>query len=180
MRYRKISNCWVSINWEKKHEYYYNIGLQMKSKHCPHHVLYQPERILFKITKNISKHFARGTVNDDYWNSAIQHHLESNNTNWIRNISNHCISYVFCLLIRLSPLSPLSPLSQVLSGQFLSDRKVGTYVEVDMYGLPADTVRRKYRTKTVSSTGVNSAYEEESFNFQKVRLVFECDLTFAK
>ncbi len=30
---------------------------------------------------------------------------------------------------------------QVISGQFLSDKKVGTYVEVDMYGLPTDTIR---------------------------------------
>jgi hypothetical protein len=31
----------------------------------------------------------------------------------------------------------------VISGQFLSDKKVGTYVEVDMYGLPADTIRQE-------------------------------------
>jgi hypothetical protein len=30
---------------------------------------------------------------------------------------------------------------QVISGQFLSDKRVGTYVEVDMYGLPTDTIR---------------------------------------
>jgi hypothetical protein len=33
------------------------------------------------------------------------------------------------------------PSLQVISGQFLSDKKVGTYVEVDMYGLPTDTIR---------------------------------------
>ena len=31
--------------------------------------------------------------------------------------------------------------SQIISGQFLSDKKVGTYVEVEMYGLPTDTIR---------------------------------------
>nr|BAE91196.1 unnamed protein product [Macaca fascicularis] len=31
---------------------------------------------------------------------------------------------------------------QVISGQFLSDKKIGTYVEVDMYGLPTDTIRK--------------------------------------
>ncbi|KAF7262810.1 hypothetical protein GWI33_004021, partial [Rhynchophorus ferrugineus] len=36
---------------------------------------------------------------------------------------------------------------QVISGQFLTDKRVGTYVEVEMYGLPADTVRRRFRTK---------------------------------
>lgn len=46
---------------------------------------------------------------------------------------------------------------------------MGTYVEVDMYGLPADTVRRKYRTKTVTSNGLNPVYDEESFRFNKVR-----------
>lgn len=59
-------------------------------------------------------------------------------------------------------------LYQVISGQFLSERKVGTYVEVDMYGLPADTVRRKYRTKTVASNGLNPVYDEEPFRFNKV------------
>ncbi|CAB3977438.1 1-phosphatidylinositol 4,5-bisphosphate phosphodiesterase classes I and II-like [Paramuricea clavata] len=59
---------------------------------------------------------------------------------------------------------------KVISGQFLSERKVGTYVEVDMYGLPADTVRRKYRTKTVTNNGLNPVYDEEPFRFNKVVL----------
>jgi hypothetical protein len=37
-----------------------------------------------------------------------------------------------------------------------------------MYGLPADTVRRKYRTKTVTSNGLNPVYDEEPFRFNKV------------
>jgi len=41
----------------------------------------------------------------------------------------------------------ISLLMQVISGQFLSDKKVGTYVEVDMYGLPTDTIKKEYRTK---------------------------------
>ncbi len=36
--------------------------------------------------------------------------------------------------------------SSGFSGQFLSDKKIGTYVEVDMYGLPTDTIR-KFRTR---------------------------------
>ena len=36
---------------------------------------------------------------------------------------------------------------QVISGQFLSDKKVGTYVEVDMFGLPTDTIRKEKKTK---------------------------------
>ena len=38
---------------------------------------------------------------------------------------------------------------RVISGQFLSDKKVGTYVEVDMYGLPADTIRQEESEKMV-------------------------------
>ncbi|KAL8603606.1 hypothetical protein ACOMHN_005548 [Nucella lapillus] len=59
---------------------------------------------------------------------------------------------------------------KVISGQFLSDRKVGTYVEVDMYGLPTDTVRKKFRTKTVPNNGLNPVYDEEAFVFKKVVL----------
>lgn len=58
---------------------------------------------------------------------------------------------------------------QVISGQFLSDKKVGTYVEVDMYGLPTDTIRKEFRTRTVPNNGLNPVYNEEPFVFRKVR-----------
>ncbi|XP_033226489.1 1-phosphatidylinositol 4,5-bisphosphate phosphodiesterase classes I and II isoform X2 [Belonocnema kinseyi] len=58
----------------------------------------------------------------------------------------------------------------VISAQFLSDKRVGTYVEVDMYGLPADTVRKKFRTKIVTNNGINPIYDEEPFVFKKVVL----------
>lgn len=58
---------------------------------------------------------------------------------------------------------------QVISGQFLSDKRVGTYIEVDMYGLPADTVRRKFRTKIVPNNAINPQFNEEPFVFKKVR-----------
>ncbi|XP_069691797.1 1-phosphatidylinositol 4,5-bisphosphate phosphodiesterase classes I and II isoform X2 [Periplaneta americana] len=58
----------------------------------------------------------------------------------------------------------------VISGQFLTDRRVGTYVEVDMYGLPADTVRKKFRTRIVPANGINPTYDEEPFVFKKVVL----------
>ena len=51
----------------------------------------------------------------------------------------------------------------------MSDKRVGTFVEVDMYGLPADTVRRK-RTKTIPANGINPVYDEEPFVFKKVVL----------
>lgn len=59
---------------------------------------------------------------------------------------------------------------QVISGQFLSDKKIGTYVEVDMYGLPTDTIRKEFRTRMVMNNGLNPAYNEEPFIFRKVIL----------
>lgn len=58
----------------------------------------------------------------------------------------------------------------VLSGQFLSDKKVGVYVEVDMFGLPADTVRKKFRTRCVRDNAMNPIFENEPFVFKKVVL----------
>lgn len=59
---------------------------------------------------------------------------------------------------------------QVIAGQFLSDKKVSTFVEVDMYGLPTDTIRREFRTRLVPANGLNPVYNEEPFLFRKVVL----------
>lgn len=59
---------------------------------------------------------------------------------------------------------------RVISGQFLSDKRVGTYVEVDMYGLPTDTIRKECRTRIVPNNGLNPVYNEEPFIFRKVVL----------
>lgn len=56
---------------------------------------------------------------------------------------------------------------QVISGQFLTDKKVGVYVEVDMFGLPADT-KRKYRTKTSNGNSLDPVWDDEMFVFNKV------------
>lgn len=58
----------------------------------------------------------------------------------------------------------------VISGQFLSDKRTGTYVEVDMYGLPADTVRKKFKTRIAPNNTINPVYDEEPFVFKKVVL----------
>lgn len=58
----------------------------------------------------------------------------------------------------------------MISGQFLSDKKIGTYVEVDMYGLPTDTIRKEFRTKVVPANGLNPVYNTEEFVFRKVYL----------
>ncbi|KAM9431728.1 1-phosphatidylinositol 4,5-bisphosphate phosphodiesterase beta-3 [Clarias gariepinus] len=57
---------------------------------------------------------------------------------------------------------------KIVSGQFLTDKKVGVYVEADMFGLPTDT-KRKYRTKT-SNNSMDPVWEEEPFVFLKVVL----------
>ncbi|MFT7814565.1 1-phosphatidylinositol 4,5-bisphosphate phosphodiesterase beta-3 isoform X1 [Arapaima gigas] len=57
---------------------------------------------------------------------------------------------------------------RVISGQFLTDKKVGVYVEVDMFGLPVDT-KRKFRTKTSNSNSLDPVWEEETI-FSKVVL----------
>ncbi|XP_058797020.1 1-phosphatidylinositol 4,5-bisphosphate phosphodiesterase-like isoform X2 [Phymastichus coffea] len=68
---------------------------------------------------------------------------------------------------------------QVIAGQFLSDKKVSTYVEVEMYGLPTDTIRKEFRTRTVPGNGLNPVYNEEPFLFRKVVLPDLAALRFA-
>uniref|UniRef100_A0A3P8QSX3 1-phosphatidylinositol 4,5-bisphosphate phosphodiesterase n=1 Tax=Astatotilapia calliptera TaxID=8154 RepID=A0A3P8QSX3_ASTCA len=58
---------------------------------------------------------------------------------------------------------------KVISGQFLTDKKVGVYVEVDIFGLPADT-KRKYRTKTSNGNSLDPVWDDEMFVFNKVVL----------
>lgn len=59
---------------------------------------------------------------------------------------------------------------KIISGQFLSiEKRVNVFVEIEMYGLPADTVRRK-KTKVVSSNGINPIWDDEPFTFNKVVL----------
>ncbi|XP_066146775.1 1-phosphatidylinositol 4,5-bisphosphate phosphodiesterase classes I and II isoform X2 [Euwallacea fornicatus] len=59
---------------------------------------------------------------------------------------------------------------QVISGQFLTEKKVGTYVEVEMYGLPVDTIRRRFKTKVVPNNAINPVYNEEPFVIKRVVL----------
>lgn len=75
------------------------------------------------------------------------------------------------LLIQFTNCLGNSDSPQVFSGQFLSDKKIGTYVEVDMYGLPTDTIRKEFRTRMVMNNGLNPAYNEEPFVFRKVNNV---------
>lgn len=57
---------------------------------------------------------------------------------------------------------------QVISGQFLSERSVRTYVEVELFGLPGDP-KRRYRTKlSPTANSINPIWNEEPFVFEKV------------
>ncbi|KAM3857781.1 1-phosphatidylinositol 4,5-bisphosphate phosphodiesterase beta-3 [Diretmus argenteus] len=58
---------------------------------------------------------------------------------------------------------------RVVSGQFLTDKRVGVYVEVDMFGLPADT-KRKYRTRTSNGNSLDPVWDDDMFVFNKVIL----------
>ncbi|CAI5451191.1 unnamed protein product [Caenorhabditis angaria] len=68
---------------------------------------------------------------------------------------------------------------RVISGQFLSDRKIGTYVEVEMYGLPTDTIRKEHKTRVVPANGLNPVFNEDPFVFRKVVLPELAVLRFA-
>lgn len=60
------------------------------------------------------------------------------------------------------------PFLKIISGQFLSDKKVGTYVEIDMFGLPVDTKRKAFKTKTSQGNAINPVWDEEAIVFKKV------------
>nr|XP_060616268.1 1-phosphatidylinositol 4,5-bisphosphate phosphodiesterase beta-2 [Anolis sagrei ordinatus] len=56
----------------------------------------------------------------------------------------------------------------IISGQFLSERSVRSYVEVELFGLPGDP-KRKYRTKlTPNANSINPVWKEEAFVFEKI------------
>ncbi|KAK1905453.1 1-phosphatidylinositol 45-bisphosphate phosphodiesterase beta-1 [Dissostichus eleginoides] len=57
---------------------------------------------------------------------------------------------------------------KVISGQFLTEKRVGVYVEADMFGLPADTRRKALKTKTSqNNNAVNPVWDEEPIVFKK-------------
>ncbi|XP_037536461.1 1-phosphatidylinositol 4,5-bisphosphate phosphodiesterase beta-1 [Nematolebias whitei] len=60
---------------------------------------------------------------------------------------------------------------KVISGQFLTERRVGVYVEVEMFGLPVDTRRKALKTKTSqNNNAINPVWDEEPIVFKKVIL----------
>uniref|UniRef100_A0A672QRN2 Phosphoinositide phospholipase C n=1 Tax=Sinocyclocheilus grahami TaxID=75366 RepID=A0A672QRN2_SINGR len=59
---------------------------------------------------------------------------------------------------------------KIISGQFLSDKRVGVYVEVEMFGLPVDTKRKAFKTKTSQGNAVNPVWDEDPVVFKRVVL----------
>ncbi|XP_065116084.1 1-phosphatidylinositol 4,5-bisphosphate phosphodiesterase beta-1 [Paramisgurnus dabryanus] len=59
---------------------------------------------------------------------------------------------------------------KIISGQFLSDKRVGVYAEVEMFGLPVDTKRKAFKTKTSQTNAVNPVWDEDPVVFKKVVL----------
>uniref|UniRef100_A0A8C6LS48 Phosphoinositide phospholipase C n=1 Tax=Nothobranchius furzeri TaxID=105023 RepID=A0A8C6LS48_NOTFU len=57
----------------------------------------------------------------------------------------------------------------VISGQFLSERKVGVIVEVDMFGLPGDAKKRA-KTKMSNGNSMDPVWKNEKFFFPQVIL----------
>ena len=53
-------------------------------------------------------------------------------------------------------------------GQFLSDKKCGVKVELEMYGIANDSVRRKHQTKTIMNSVCPRWDSEAPFVFPKV------------
>ncbi|XP_017602758.1 PREDICTED: 1-phosphatidylinositol 4,5-bisphosphate phosphodiesterase beta-3-like, partial [Corvus brachyrhynchos] len=56
---------------------------------------------------------------------------------------------------------------QVLSGQFLSERRCGVFVELEVFGLPVDT-RRRFRTRTSQGNPFNPVWDEEPLVLHEV------------
>ncbi len=59
---------------------------------------------------------------------------------------------------------------------YLNDKKLGHTVVVEMFGVPADTLKgqRALRTKMTSATTFNVKYSESTFTFRKVCWHFNC------
>lgn len=56
----------------------------------------------------------------------------------------------------------------VLSGQYLSDKKCGVKVELEMYGIANDSVRRKHQSKTVMNSVCPRWDGDDPFVFAKI------------
>lgn len=83
---------------------------------------------------------------------------------------NHFVHQCSSVLPDFTSNSVYNCVCQVISGQLLTERRVGVYIEVEMFGLPADTRRKALRTKTSqNNNAVNPVWDEDPIVFKKVR-----------
>ncbi|XP_065584525.1 1-phosphatidylinositol 4,5-bisphosphate phosphodiesterase classes I and II-like [Artemia franciscana] len=70
----------------------------------------------------------------------------------------------------IDSIVPLKVSIKVISGQLLSNKRIWTFVEVEMYGIPVDTkVCQLFdTTKIIPSNGINTFYNAFPFVFSKV------------
>ena len=57
----------------------------------------------------------------------------------------------------------------IMSGHFISDKGSYCYIELEMFGLPADTIRKRYKIKSTTKTGLNPQFPKNVISFNKVR-----------
>ena len=64
-------------------------------------------------------------------------------------------------LDRVENVVPNSMTITIISGQmfiFLCEKRVNVYVEIDLYGLPGDSHKKMFKTRTVPSDGLNTIF----------------------
>ncbi|KAK2716308.1 hypothetical protein QYM36_010774 [Artemia franciscana] len=66
----------------------------------------------------------------------------------------------------IDSIVPAKVYIEVISGQLLSDKRIGTNVRVEMCGIPVNA--KKFRTKTIPLNGINPLYDEDPFVFSRV------------
>ena len=62
---------------------------------------------------------------------------------------------------------------KIISGQHISsDKSISSYVEVDLYGIPTDTMRKEHKTKVTQNNSLNPIYDQgirsEGFHIRKL------------
>ena len=67
---------------------------------------------------------------------------------------------------KLEDIVPARLSLKIISGMFITDKKTNLIVEVEMYGLPADTVRRQFTKKR--SPASHPFWNEDYFVFRRV------------
>uniref|UniRef100_A0A914Z3Y6 Phosphoinositide phospholipase C n=1 Tax=Panagrolaimus superbus TaxID=310955 RepID=A0A914Z3Y6_9BILA len=80
-------------------------------------------------------------------------------------------------LDRVENVVPNSMTITVISGQmfiYLCEKRVSVYVEIDLYGLPGDSHKKMFKTRTVPSDGLNTVFIDGisncMFNLEKIIL----------